>query len=628
MTGTNNPGGGGLSNTPESSDGETGHAEKTLAKHGFIKKKECDNLTVGLVSTVLKRIAAKAAAINGAGATAVEESIRAVVDLLQVAGRVDEAAGPSEALLAAVSEQEGRWTKAAERLEKMTETAYGSGQDIYGEIAEKVEVLTKAVLAMESTVKETAARQNTITIPAGGLSAGEQTDPLNASGLTFAQAVAKSTPRHVDAVARVELIKRQVVLRAPEGQAAGPLNDLTEKEVLLKAQAAVEAMARGGIETAGDVKFLHARKTARGGAILVVQTASAATWLKEEGNMEIFSHKMGGALSARADLCMLVAEYVPITFEPDEMTAVEQVEVDSGLPRGTIKEARYIKNKLRRRDGQRTAHMLIGFADPEQANVAIGKGLVMEGKHVSLRRHRVDPHRCLKCQQIGVTHRAAECKSIHDTCGRCGAVHKTADCKVEDPAAFRCVNCKVTGHASVDRNCPVFLSKMKVTHARFPDYQYRFFPTHDPNTWEKEEYGLEGDWEAGQEAAGAPGPRKQDATHRRGAREQDMGAATNGHGLNTRPRDNGWPDPRRPRVNATAGPSRSAESTGAQRLNTGSLRQATLDGIFQGRNGGTQEPPEWPDNYLGGGSWGDTPEEVERSQRDRPSSYFDPSPNV
>jgi hypothetical protein len=43
---------------------------------------------------------------------------------------------------------------------------------------------------------------------------------------------------------------------------------------------------------------------------------------------------------------------------------------------------------------------------PEQANKAIRNGLVIEGKKVPVRRHKMDPKRCMKCQGVGVNHNA------------------------------------------------------------------------------------------------------------------------------------------------------------------------------------------------------------------------------
>jgi hypothetical protein len=287
----------------------------------------------------------------------------------------------------------------------------------------------------------------------------------------------------------VAKINRQVVLEGIGGEGVGNLAGLTEKEILTKAQLAIEMLAKDGAKEAESVQFIYARKTAKG-AILITKTVEAARWLKDEATMGHFAEKLGGTILARADLCMLVAEYVPTSFDPDLYSAFGQVEKDNGLRKGALREARYIKQKKHRRDGQRSAHMIMGFTDTEQANLAIRNGLVIESKHISLRRHRTDPQRCLKCQKIGVAHRAAECKSIHDTCGRCAGLHRTDTCTVDNPEEFQCVNCKVSGHASVDRNCPVFMGKMRISHAKFPDYQYRYFPTEDPQSWEIEDYGI------------------------------------------------------------------------------------------------------------------------------------------
>ena len=67
--------------------------------------------------------------------------------------------------------------------------------------------------------------------------------------------------------------------------------------------------------------------------------------------------------------------------------------------------------------------MFMGFMDTEQANQVICRGLIIEGKKVNFRRHRIDLQRCLKCQTIGAQHQAAECKMKQDICGHCAELH-------------------------------------------------------------------------------------------------------------------------------------------------------------------------------------------------------------
>ncbi|KAG1886670.1 hypothetical protein F4604DRAFT_1518753, partial [Suillus subluteus] len=118
-------------------------------------------------------------------------------------------------------------------------------------------------------------------------------------------------------------------------------------------------------------------------------------------------------------------------------------------------------------------------------NQAIRFGLTVEGKKVYARKLLPEPTRCLKCHVFDGGHIAAECNQVDDACGTCGAQHRTSACKVEDPGLYHCINCDTKGHASWSRDCPVFIRKWEVHKARNGDANYRYFPTEDPNTWER-----------------------------------------------------------------------------------------------------------------------------------------------
>jgi len=74
--------------------------------------------------------------------------------------------------------------------------------------------------------------------------------------------VAQTPTKHVDAVARTEVIKQQVVLGRADLEGADPFRDLTEKDILAKAHMAMELMAADGMDEAKNVRFLHVWKTA------------------------------------------------------------------------------------------------------------------------------------------------------------------------------------------------------------------------------------------------------------------------------------------------------------------------------------------------------------------------------
>jgi hypothetical protein len=328
----------------------------------------------------------------------------------------------------------------------------------------------------------------------GGQNSGEsgtQEEGTERTKRSYADAMKAVPPQHINAIARTELLKRQVVLQRDAGADNNMFKDLTEREILEKVKIVVEMMGTTDDNMVEGIDFLHAKRTTNSRVVLMLKTVETVTWLRHLVTLRKFAEKMGGTTTASATLYMVVAEYVPVAYSPEGYKAHAKIEEDSGLRRGAIQEARYIKKIEWRAQGQRSAHVMMGLTDPEQANKAIRDGIVVEGKKVMVRRHRMDPKRCMKCQAIRVNHQAAECKSIHDTCRRCAGMHRTNDCTVDDIRKFKCANCKEQGHGAADHNCKIFREKTRELHMRFTTYAYRFFPTSNLTTWEKTEEMME-----------------------------------------------------------------------------------------------------------------------------------------
>ena len=107
------------------------------------------------------------------------------------------------------------------------------------------------------------------------------------------------------------------------------------------------------------------------------------------------------------------------------------------------------------------------------------------GRRIKPDRRKREVRRCLKCQHFEPAHLAAACKG-EDTCGTCSSKeHKTQACYVpEGPERF-CVNCNEHGHASWERECPMFIRLNRCLQSRDPLEKYKYFPIPgDPSTWE------------------------------------------------------------------------------------------------------------------------------------------------
>jgi hypothetical protein len=214
------------------------------------------------------------------------------------------------------------------------------------------------------------------------------------------------------------------------------MNVLTEKEMVRKVIVALDLMGMASSDAPEGTTFVGARKLRKGGVILQMNSEAVAEWIKQEAVMKMFLKKMGGACIAKTQLLNVVAEFVPTTFDPSDLGALEEVECNSGLARMSMMSVRFIKPTHLRKEGQKTAHAIIGFSDRAMVNHAIENGVFVEGKHVGIRKLQQEPKRCLKCQEMGVTHVAANCKSLHDVCAQCRGLHWTANCTVEDPSRF------------------------------------------------------------------------------------------------------------------------------------------------------------------------------------------------
>ena len=91
---------------------------------------------------------------------------------------------------------------------------------------------------------------------------------------------------------------------------------------------------------------------------------------------------------------------------------------------------------------------------------------------------RNPPGAYVKCHGWG--HLSYVCKQPFDTCGTCAGRHRMASCR--EGHRPRCVSCRVEGHVSWDRACPVFIRKCDELSERLTENHMPFFPTNEPWT--------------------------------------------------------------------------------------------------------------------------------------------------
>ena len=224
------------------------------------------------------------------------------------------------------------------------------------------------------------------------------------------------------------------------------------------------------------VKIESVTRTRDGSLLLLLNSKEAADWLKEPDVEDKFLDKFAIGASIRVRKYNVLLKWVPITFDPNSIAHLREIEEVNNLPDHSIWRARWIKPPNRRRAGQLRAHAVLTLTTADVANRTIKDSLEICGVRIRAERTKLEPMQCLKCR--GWEHKAQDCKATSETCGTCGENHRTNACK--NRGNLYCASCKSNAHASWDRTCPEFRRRCSSYDEKFPENNMVYFPTeHD-----------------------------------------------------------------------------------------------------------------------------------------------------
>lgn len=240
-----------------------------------------------------------------------------------------------------------------------------------------------------------------------------------------------------------------------------------------------DSINKANVAGKSDYRAQSAQKLNKGGLLLEMKNESGAKWLQKRETTALLEKMLNLTISAKKRTYNLIAYFIPLNFNPNNPTDLQDVCDANDIPIDDLLKARWAKAPERRSPSQSTAHLILTLTDPNTANNIIAAGLIICNKRVSVAKCKKEPVRCLKCQ--GWNHLTAECNSNHDTCGTCGKEHKTNDC--DNKQSKRCMSCKTDDHTSWNRNCPTFVKKCEEHNSRSPENSMPFFPTEEAWTW-------------------------------------------------------------------------------------------------------------------------------------------------
>ena len=163
--------------------------------------------------------------------------------------------------------------------------------------------------------------------------------------MMYASRVKKGIPlTHSLVVARAETQQKKIRLIKETGMVGEGLSELTEKQLVEKANLALGMMIEREESRPAMVKFVGASKErGLGGVTYEMTTVEAVNWLKEKINMTDFLANMGSTTNYKEQTFKVVIDWVPASFKVELQDSWRVVEQENRLKFAAIRGVLWIE---------------------------------------------------------------------------------------------------------------------------------------------------------------------------------------------------------------------------------------------------------------------------------------------
>src|SRR5271155_1751026 len=297
---------------------------------------------------------------------------------------------------------------------------------------------------------------------------------------------------HRAVMAKEGMIRKQILIDGIEGTQS-ETNELTPKLLVAKANLAIDLMANSDPDSITNkpknAKIISAKVLSNKGVVFEATNEETATWLKTERGAKAFTASIGSQANLKERTYHVVMEFVPTSLNDQLSSLLRNIEADNSLDSNSIVSARWMHTPGNWREDQRSAHAILTTDSLSTANNVLKNGIVIEGSRLQARKLEEEPKRCFKCQKFNTKHTAANCSEITNWCPNCAGPHSADECRVKNRNEHACIGCRSKKlpdrHAAWDKRCPSYVEEKAKIQSRRPEYDYRYYLSDEPWTWER-----------------------------------------------------------------------------------------------------------------------------------------------
>ena len=189
---------------------------------------------------------------------------------------------------------------------------------------------------------------------------------------------------HVEVIAQGQLSDMQLLIDFDKESTYSTIADLTERDMVAKANTTLEIMNINNPDKPQTVQFMAACCIQNNQILYQLNSASATEWIRKPATHKAYHMAYSSLAKIHNKLYHNIAECVPTTFNTDDDYSHNKLEATNSLKPSSITWSRYIKPPNLHSANQKVAHVILGLTSKNAANKVIQHRLYIEGKHVTV----------------------------------------------------------------------------------------------------------------------------------------------------------------------------------------------------------------------------------------------------